>query len=145
MAFTEQEEAALRGMLAVFKTKAPALPDDVALMCADAYPEWSGEGLSYATGERVLFEGTLYSVLQDHKSQADWTPKAAPSLFAVVLVDGEGQTVEWVNPPAGSMGYAKGQKVTHNGKTWESLVDNNVWEPGATGTETAWAEVTVQA
>lgn len=27
--------------------------------------------------------------------------------------------------------------VTHNGKTWESLVDNNVWEPGVYG----WTEV----
>ena len=32
-------------------------------------------------------------------------------------------------------------KVMHNGKKWESLVDNNVWEPGATGTESLWKEV----
>jgi hypothetical protein len=31
--------------------------------------------------------------------------------------------------------------VTHNGKTWESLIDNNVWEPGAVGTETLWKEI----
>lgn len=141
MAFTEEEESALRGMLAVFRTKSAALSDDVALLCADVYPEWSGDGLSYATGERLRFEGTLYQVLQDHVSQAGWTPKAAPSLFGVVLVEADGQVVEWVTPPPGSNGYAKGQKVTHNGKTWESLVDNNVWEPGATGTETVWAEV----
>ena len=24
-----------------------------------------------------------------------------------------------------------GDKVTHNDKTWVSIVDNNVWEPGA--------------
>lgn len=29
-----------------------------------------------------------------------------------------------------------GDKVTHNGKTWTSIVDNNVWEPGVYG----WAE-----
>ena len=29
----------------------------------------------------------------------------------------------------------------HNGKTWESLVDNNVWEPGAVGTESLWKEI----
>ena len=23
-----------------------------------------------------------------------------------------------------------GDKVTHNGKTWESTIDNNVWAPG---------------
>ena len=33
------------------------------------------------------------------------------------------------------------RQVTHNGKTWESLADNNVWEPGAIGTESLWKEV----
>ena len=33
-------------------------------------------------------------------------------------------------------------RVKHNGKVWESLVANNVWEPGAVGTETVWREVT---
>ena len=33
--------------------------------------------------------------------------------------------------------YAKGDKVTHNGKTWISTTDNNVWEPGVYG----WEEV----
>ncbi len=32
-----------------------------------------------------------------------------------------------------------------NGKVWESLVANNVWEPGAVGTETVWREVTKRA
>ena len=31
--------------------------------------------------------------------------------------------------------------MRHNGKVWESLVDNNVWEPGAQGTETVWREI----
>ena len=34
-----------------------------------------------------------------------------------------------------------GDRVKHNGKTWESLVDNNVWEPGAQGTEALWKVV----
>ena len=33
--------------------------------------------------------------------------------------------------------YAKGDKVTYNGKTWVSEVDNNIWEPGVYG----WEEV----
>ncbi|WP_270217645.1 carbohydrate-binding protein [Dorea longicatena] len=33
--------------------------------------------------------------------------------------------------------YAKGDKVTHNGKTWISTADGNVWEPGVYG----WEEV----
>ena len=38
--------------------------------------------------------------------------------------------------------YDKGDKVTHGGKIWESLVDNNSWEPGVIGTELVWREVT---
>ena len=37
--------------------------------------------------------------------------------------------------------YAKGNKVTHGGKTWVSLVDNNCWEPGIIGTKLVWREV----
>ena len=38
--------------------------------------------------------------------------------------------------------YKKGSKVTHNGKKWESMVDNNVWEPGAFGVgDTIWKEI----
>ena len=38
--------------------------------------------------------------------------------------------------------YAKGAKVTHNGKKWTSTADNNVWEPGAAGVyESIWKGV----
>ena len=40
-------------------------------------------------------------------------------------------------------GYQQGDKVTHNGKTWESnFAGENVWEPGTLGTENLWIEVT---
>ena len=38
--------------------------------------------------------------------------------------------------------YQVGSKVTHNGKRWESMVPNNVWEPGAFGVDqNIWKEV----
>lgn len=38
--------------------------------------------------------------------------------------------------------YQAGSKVTHNGKKWESMVPNNVWEPGAFGVDqNIWKEV----
>lgn len=38
--------------------------------------------------------------------------------------------------------YQKGSKVSHNGKKWESMVDNNVWEPGTFGVgEEIWREI----
>lgn len=38
--------------------------------------------------------------------------------------------------------WQKGSKCTHSGKKWESMVDNNVWEPGAFGVDSnIWREV----
>lgn len=39
-------------------------------------------------------------------------------------------------------GYQQGDKVTHNGKTWQSnYAGENVWEPGTLGTEALWTEI----
>lgn len=38
--------------------------------------------------------------------------------------------------------WQTGYKCTHNGKKWESMVDNNVWEPGAFGVGAEiWREI----
>ena len=73
-------------------------------------------------------------------AQETWTPDTAVSLWAKVLTDPSGGILAWVQPDSTNP-YMKGDKVTHNGKTWESLIDNNVWEPGVVGTESLWKEV----
>lgn len=111
--------------------------DEQAAACPDVYPLWNADGAEYRTGDRVLHDGTLYKVLQDHASQPAWTPDAAPSLFAPILAGQGGTDVgEWVQPDSTNP-YSKGDKVIHNGKTWESTIDGNVWEPGVYG----WIEV----
>ena len=122
---------------------AVSFTDEQALQVPDLYDKWSGDGMQYKMGVRVNYNGTLYKVLQDHTSQPDWTPDAAPSLFAKVLVADPEVIPEWEQPDS-TNGYAKGDRVTHNGIIWESLVDNNVWEPGAVGTESLWKEVEAQ-
>ena len=109
--------------------------DADALNAVAIYPEWR-EGVTYTTGQRVRHDGTLYKVLQDHTSQADWTPEAAPSLFAKVLIPDPETIPEWQQPDSTNP-YMQGDKVTHNGKTWISDIDGNVWEPGVYG----WSEV----
>ena len=122
---------------------AVSFTDEQALQVPDLYDKWSGDSMQYKMGVRVNYEGTLYKVLQDHTSQPDWTPDTAPSLFAKVLVADPEVIPEWEQPDS-TNGYAKGDWVTHNGIIWESLVDNNVWEPGAVGTESLWKEVEAQ-
>lgn len=117
--------------------------DEQALEVQVLYPNWEDleEGTELVVGQRVNYEGVLYNVLMTHKKQLTWTPSNAPSLFAKVLIVDPNVIPEWEQPESTNP-YMKGDKVTHNGKTWESLVDNNVWEPGAVGTESLWKEVT---
>lgn len=118
------------------------LNDDQALKVSALYPQWDGNGVAYNAHTRILYKGELYNVLQSHRSQADWTPDTASSLFAKVLPGQDGHaptTIGWVQPDSTNP-YKKGDRVTHNGKTWESTSDGNVWEPGTVGAP--WKEMT---
>lgn len=113
--------------------------DEQALAVQSLYPEWASlaDGTTLKVGDRVNHEELLYNVLQEHQKQGTWNPVDAPSLFARVLIVEPSVIPEWKQPDSTNP-YMKGDKVTHNGSTWESLVDGNVWEPGAVGTETLW-------
>lgn len=109
------------------------LTDKQALHAVALYPVWN-DTAQYAQGDRVRYEGTLYKCLTAHTSQPAWTPPAAPSLWAKVLVSDTGAPLPWEQPESTNP-YMKGDKVTHAGKTWVSTIDNNVWEPGVYGWE----------
>lgn len=129
---TRQEAQAFINALLVLRTKAA---DEQAIDAAAVYPTWR-EGVAYVTGERVRYNEILYKILQDHTSQTAWTPESAPSLFAKVLISDPETIPEWTQPDSTNP-YQTGDKVTHNGATWVSTIDNNVWEPGAYG----WTKV----
>jgi len=114
-------------------------PDEVAATAAFAFDPWDAAG-AYEVGNRVRYADVLYKCLTGHTAQESWTPDVSPSLWAKVLIPDPSVIPEW-EQPGSTNGYSKGDKVTHNGKTWESLADNNVWEPGAIGTESLWKEV----
>ena len=105
--------------------------DNTALRMSEFYPEWAA-GVDYATGYKVQHGGRLWRCVQDHTSQDGWEPESAPSLWAKVLIPDETVVPEWEQPDSTNP-YNAGDKVTHNGKTWVSDVDNNVWEPGVYG------------
>ena len=115
--------------------------DEDAYVMRYLYDPWEPDK-KYKTGDRAPYGDDLYRCLSDHTSQADWTPEAAPSLWAKILPGQAGTDIgEWSQPDSTNP-YSKGDRVTHNGKTWESLVDGNIWEPGAQGSESLWKEVT---
>lgn len=122
----------------LYDTALANVGDDVAVLLPEYYPVWDGNGVVYTKDYRLTYNGVLYKVLQDHTSQPDWTPEAAPSLFAKVLTSDDGTPLPWEQPDSTNP-YMKGDRVLYNGKVYESLIDNNVWSPD--GYPAGWKEV----
>lgn len=133
---TKEKARTLRKLI---EQAAASLSDEDALTGVELFPRWNENGISYAVGDRVLYNGTLYKCLQAHTSQATWTPTDAPSLWTKVLIPDPEVIPDWEQPES-TNGYIKGDKVRYNGKVYESLIDNNVWSPEAY--PAGWSEVT---
>ena len=122
-----------RALRAQFVKLRDMATDEMSLQVPNLYPTWQ-DGIFYSIGERILYNDILYKVLQAHTSQVGWTPDVAASLFAKVLIPDENVIPAW-EQPGSTNPYMKGDKVSHNGNTWISIVDNNVWEPSIYGWE----------
>ena len=123
--------AEARAFIEALKVLRSSATDEQALAAPAVYPAWREE-IEYAVGDRVLYNDVLYKVLQAHTSQATWTPDVSASLFAKVLIPDVNVIPEWEQPDSTNP-YMMGDKVKHNGKTWVSIIDNIVWEPGVFG------------
>ena len=110
--------------------------DEEALDNILAFPKWE-VGKEYVKDERIRYNDVLYKVLQNHTSQADWAPDVAVSLYVRVSIE---EFPEWVQPTGAHDAYNMGDKVSHNEKHWESLIDANVYEP-TESVPTLWKEV----
>ena len=106
---------------------------------AELFAEWTYP-IAYTVGQLRRHNGKLYRCVKPHTSQADWAPDKAASLWSMAADPAE-EWPMWSQPVGAHDAYAKGAKVSHNGKHWTSSVDNNVWEPGTAGTENLWIEV----
>ena len=130
----EQTNKAMEIFNINFNDLLPDLTDEQALEMPLLFPKWQA-GKEYVVGDRVLYLGTLYKVIQAHTSQYGWEPDITPSLFAknLIVKDDDGEQVdipEWEQPDSTNP-YMKGDKVKFEGKIYQSLIDNNVWSPSA--------------
>ena len=103
--------------------------DEEALEHPEAFPKWK-VGEAYEKDFRLRYNEVLYKVLQNHTSQAEWTPDIAVSLYVQVA---EGEFPAWKQPQGSHDAYMKGDKVSHNEKHWISTIDANTYEPGVYG------------
>lgn len=121
-----------RELRSVIEELAVNLDDEKALDSKELFPYWNAEA-AYEVGARVRFEDTLYKCLQAHQAQADWTPTAAPSLWAKVLIPDPEVVPVWEQPDSTNP-YMTGDRVhypTIDDPIYESLIDNNTWSPEA--------------
>lgn len=106
------------------------LEDSVITEYAEVFPDWT-ENYSGKSGSIVRHDGVLYRCSRDVDGDT-----AAPSNKSKAWSK-VGEVVEkiatWVQPTGAHDAYALGVEVTHNGKTWVSTADSNVWEPGVYG------------
>lgn len=107
-----------------------SLDDTDALEAIYLFPEWNKDADKYEKDARVRFEGVLYKCLQEHIPQAIWTPTAAPSLWAKVLIPSPDIIPDWEQPDS-TNAYQIGDKVRFEGKVYESVIANNIWSPAA--------------
>ena len=84
-------------------------------------------GKYYKIGDTFTYAGDYYKVIQAHTSQLSWVPSTTASLYTKITAPAT--IAAWKQPTGSTDAYKKGDKVTFNGSTYESLIDANVWSP----------------
>lgn len=112
-----------------------SLSDEEAMEVATVYPAWE-PGKDYKTGDIISYgendvgDPQLYRVILDHRSQTNWPPIIAVSLYDAIGVNGSGYPV-WSQPTGVHDAYNKGDIVDYQGTLYISLIDGNVYSPEA--------------
>lgn len=118
---------------------------------AEGYPLWaqpSGAHDAYNAGDIVDYQGTLYRSLIEGNV---WAPDVYPAGWEVYATtepepgpEPEPETPAeypaWVQPTGAHDAYGVGDRVTYQGKVYESTVASNVWSPAEY--PQGWREIT---
>lgn len=99
--------------------------DADALQSIDLFPKWV-EGKDAERDARWQYDGVLYKCVQAHRTQSDWTPDKTPTLWVKVSL---AQFPDWTRPTGAHDAYNIGDKVTFEGKHYESTINANVYSP----------------
>jgi hypothetical protein len=89
----------------------------------------------YLAGDKVIFNGQVYQSLIDNNV---WAPNMYPQGWQLIETEEETPVEEpeqeiipeWSQPDSTNP-YMTGDKVTYNGQTYQSVIDNNIWSPEA--------------
>jgi hypothetical protein len=115
---------------------------------------WGANAPEYPTSGTILpnelyrwTDQTLWQVIQQYDVAVfNQPPSTYPALIRQVREPG--QVYEWKQPIDQFDAYRlknaftnKADESKRNGKTYKTLIDFNVWEPGAIGSENLWQEI----
>lgn len=91
--------------------------DATALRMVAYYPEWTA-GTAYVVGDRLVYNGDLYKVLQAHTSQETWLPgTGTESLYTRIDEQHDGTKYDPI-PYSGNMALEAGKYYSQSGKTY---------------------------
>jgi hypothetical protein len=119
-----------------------SLTDDDKIMEVPAvFDEWKSGIQVYADdiltyGLNGVGDPQLYRVVQNHVTNADWTPDKVPALFTAIGIDPDGYPI-WAQPTGAHDAYNKGDIVRweDDGNLYRSTIDGNTWRPDVYGWE----------
>lgn len=87
--------------------------DATALRMVAYYPDWTA-GMAYAAGDRLVYNGDLYKVLQAHTAQETWLPgTGTESLYTRIDEQHDGTKYDPI-PYSGNMALENGKYYTQD-------------------------------
>lgn len=114
------------------------LSDNDALDNIELFPTWK-INQTYRADYKVRYFDKLYRVVEDHLSTEEKNPADAGLLFSQIFYIQPDVPRPWVKPTSLNP-YTAGDLVIFEGKTYKSLISNNMWSPA--DYPIAWEEVT---
>lgn len=106
---------------------AEEMDDAKASTLPEIFPSLKYDGSLVKAGTRIRWNGKLKKATVDLWDSAENSPDNAPALWADLnYVNGYREIPEVITV---TTAFAKGEKGVWNGEVYESLYDNNVWNP----------------
>lgn len=91
-----------------------AVDDATALRMVAYYPDWTA-GTAYAVGDRLVYNGDLYKVLQAHTAQETWLPgTGTESIYTRIDEQHDGTKYDPI-PYNGNMALVSGKYYSQSG------------------------------
>lgn len=99
-----------------------AVDDATALRMVAYYPDWTA-GTAYAVGDRLVYNGDLYKVLQAHTAQETWLPGiGTESLYTRIDERHDGTKYDPI-PYSGNMALQNGKYYMQGGVLYKCTRD----------------------